>query len=164
MRHTLTVSEEQYVHYVECINSLNQAWSILQDLRATKQKLAIHAAAFRFALVEYAKPYNSSYGIHKSRKRREAYKLPPPKLLPDDMALHQQILDLRDQVLAHSDLKWKEAVVCLASYGEHHVFGITSNGIPQLPNIDAVVGLIERTLDIMYVERARLEKYLAKMT
>jgi hypothetical protein len=164
MRRTLTISEEQYVHYVECINSLNQAWSILQDLRAIKHKSAIHAAAFRFALVEYAKPYNSSYGIHKSRKKREAYKLPPPKLLPDDMVLHQQILDLRDQVLAHSDLKWKEAVVCLASYGEHHAFGIMSNGIPQLPDIDAVAGLIERTLDIMYVEQTRLEKSLVTTT
>ena len=164
MPRTLTVSEEQYVHYMGCINSLNQAWSILQDLRIIKQKSAIHAAAFRFALVEYAKPYNSSYGIHKSRKKREAYKLPPPKLLNEDILLHQQILDLRDQVLAHSDLKWKEAVIHLSRYGEHHLFSIASNSIPQFPGIDSVIGLIERTQDIMYVEQGRLEKSLATTT
>jgi hypothetical protein len=157
----LTISEEQYVHYVECINSLNQAWFILQELRKAKSKSAIHAAAFRFALVEYAKPYNSSYGIHKSRKKREAYKLSPPNLLPEDMALHQQILDLRDQVLAHSDLTLKEAVLYLGSYGGRLNFGIASSSIAQFPDIEAVIRLIERTLDVMYAERTRLEEALA---
>ena len=164
MPRTMTISEEQYVHYLECINSLNQSWSILQDFRATEQKSAIQAAAFRFALVEYAKPYNSSYGIHKNRKKREAYKLPPPKLFAEDLLLHQQILDLRDQFLAHSDLKWKEAVFHLASYGARHSFGILSSGLHQFPDIDAVIDLIERTLDIMYVEQKELENFLPTKT
>lgn len=156
----MTATEEEYVHYVECIDSLNRAWWILQELRATKQKNAITAAAFRFALVEYAKPYTGSDGIHQNRKKRNSYKLRPPSLSAEDLALHQQILDLRDQVLAHSDLTWKEAIVYPGMYGGH--FGIMSNGPLPLPDIAAVIGLTERSLDIMAVEKARREKFLAK--
>ena len=157
----MTATEEQYVHYVECIDSLNRAWWILQELRATEQKNAITAAAFRFALVEYAKPYTGSDGIHRNRKKRNSYKLPQPDLLPEDLALHRKILDLRDQVLAHSDLTLKEARVYLGRYGGQLSVGIASNiGLP-LPDIEAIIALIERTLDIMKVERTRLEESLA---
>ena len=158
----MTTSEEEYVHYVECIDSLNRAWWILQQLRATEPKNAITAAAFRFALVEYAKPYKGSDGIHRNRKKRNSYILPTPSLTAEDLSLHQQILDLRDQVLAHSDLTWKEAVVYLHRYEGQLSASIMSNGRLPLPDIDAAIGLTERTLDMMYVERTRLEESLAK--
>ena len=46
----MTATEEDFVHYVECIYSLNHAWSILQDLGAVERPSALRAAAFRFAL------------------------------------------------------------------------------------------------------------------
>jgi hypothetical protein len=159
----MTTSEEEYVHYVECIDSLNRAWWILQELRTTQPKNAITAAAFRLALVEYAKPYKGSDGIHRNRKKRNSYILPTPCLSAEDLALHKQILDLRDQVLAHSDLTLKEAVVYLSRYGGQLSVGIASNSPLPLPDIDRVIGLTERTLDIMYVERTRREKTLATM-
>lgn len=43
----MTPDEEKFVHYVDCIDSLNRAWSILQDLGKVEQPTALHAAAFR---------------------------------------------------------------------------------------------------------------------
>ena len=154
----MTPNEEAYVHYAECINSLNCAWHVLCELRAIDCKTAIHAAAYRFALVEYAKPYTRSDGTFKSG--RNAYKLPPPNLPDESLVLHQQILDLRDQVLAHSDLTLKEAQVYITSHGEHTFVGVLSNSLPTFPDSEAVITLIENTLDKMYVEIERLKKTL----
>ena len=155
----LTPDEEAYVHYAECINSLNCAWHVLCELRAIDRKTAIHAAAFRFALVEYAKPYTRSDGIFKSG--RNAYKLPPPNLADESLALHQQILDLRDQVLAHTDLTFKEAQVYIALHGSHSLVTVASNTLPTLPDGEDVINLIEQTLVEMYLEVERLKSNLA---
>jgi hypothetical protein len=145
----MTPAEEDFVHYVECIESLNRAWSILQDLGTVEKPSALHAAAFRFALVQYARPYTRSDGTHGRRK------LPAPQLSPDLVALHQQILDLRDQVLAHSDLTIKQAQLHLHSYAGKPYYIIASNYAEAFPSREAVITLIERTLDQMYVETDR---------
>jgi hypothetical protein len=105
----MTSADEDFVHYVDCIDSLNRAWSILKELGGFERPSAVQGAAFLFALVEYAKPYTRSDGYHGRRK------LPPPEL-PESLALHEQILDLRNQVLAHSDLTVKQAQLCLHSF------------------------------------------------
>ena len=158
----MTAKEERYVHYVQCCESLNTARCVLLELRTTDKtkRTAIHAAAFRFALVEYAKPYIASRGIHSSdgsqQKKKKAYKLGPPTLLTEDLTLHKQILDLRDQVLAHSDMTLKDAHVSFARYGGQANVSIGGNCPLPLPDIVAVIGLIERTLDNMCKEKALL--------
>src|ERR1035441_8927863 len=144
--HRMTPNEEAYVHYAECINSLNCAWHILCELRAIDRKTAIHAAAYRFALIEYAKPYTRSDGAFKH------YKLPPPNLHYESLALHKQILDLRNQVLAHTDITLKEAQIFIASHRDHTFVGVMSNSLPAFPDSEGVITLIENTLDKMYVE------------
>ena len=64
----MTPTDEDFIHYVDCIDSLNRAWSILQDLGSVERPSAVRAAAFLFALVEYAKPYTRSVGVHGRRK------------------------------------------------------------------------------------------------
>ena len=155
----MTPTQEHYVHFEECICSLNEAWRILQDLRATTDRTAVHVAAFRFALVAYARPYTRSDGEH--RYGRNAYTLPVPKLSPEGLSLHQQILDLSRQVLAHSDLTVKQASVYVGRYGGQASACITSNCLPVFPEIDAVISLIERTLDSLYAERIQLKDALA---
>jgi len=142
----MTPAEEDFVHYVDCIDSLNRAWSILQQLGTSEQPSAIRGAAFLFALIEYEKPYTRSHGVHGRRK------LPPPKL-PELLVLHQQILDLRNQVLAHSDLTLKQARLHLHSFNGKPYYIVASNVAASLPSREAVIRLIERTLDQMYVER-----------
>ncbi len=156
----LNPNEEAYVHYAECINSLNSAWYILTELRKIDRKTAIHAAAFRFALVEYAKPYTRSDGTFK--RGINPYKLTAPNLPAESLALHKQILDLRDQVLAHTDLTLKEAQVHIGSSAGHLFVTVGSNILPTLPDGEDVIRLIEHTLDEMYFEVKRLEKNLSQ--
>jgi hypothetical protein len=155
----MTPAEERYVHYVECIQSLNTAWRILGEL-TTVEPGVIRAAAYRMALIEYAKPYKASFGIH-TRGARPYVLKPPPQLSAEDLALHQRILDLRDQLLAHSDLTLKDAVVYASRVRDKPLVAIASSYAPSLPDFHEVIGLVERTLDQMYIELAQHEESLA---
>jgi hypothetical protein len=154
----MTAAQERYVHFVECIRSLNSAWRILTELSAVSPGV-VRVAAYRMALIDYAKPYKASYGVH-SRGTRP-YALRSPCLSSEDLALHEHILDLRDQVLAHSDLTLKDAVVYASRVRDQPLVAIASNNPPSLPNTASVIGLIERTLDQWYVELAKHEETLA---
>ena len=104
------------------------------------------ARHFRFALIEYAKPYTRSKGDHRW------YALPPPTLSPELLALHHKILTLRKGVLAHSDLTLKKAQLHVHTFGGKPSYSISSSFAEALPSREAVITLIERTLDQMYVE------------
>jgi hypothetical protein len=39
----MTPAEEEYVHHVSCIDDLNRAWSILQELRRASEPTAVRA-------------------------------------------------------------------------------------------------------------------------
>jgi YHS domain-containing protein len=142
----VTPADEDFIHYVDCIDSLNRAWSILQNLGKVEQPSALNGAAFLFALIEYAKPYTRSEGIHGRRK------LLPPEL-PELLALHEQILDLRNQVLAHSDLTVKQAQLHLHSFNGKPYYIASSNCGHSFPSRKVVITLIEQTLEQMYVKR-----------
>jgi hypothetical protein len=154
----MTPDEERYVHFTECIESLTSAWRILKELESVAPGV-IRAAAYRMALVEYAKPYKSSFGAHK--RGRQGYVLPAPNLSPDDIALHAKLLNLRDQVLAHSDLSLKDAKVYASRVHGQPFVTIGTNQLPSFPNTFAVIGLIERTLDLMYLQLELLDEAIA---
>ncbi len=147
-------NEESFIHYAECIDSLNRAWSILHDLRNVNGPSAFHAAAFRYALIEYAKPYTRSDGTMRKRK------LVLPQLSPAHRELHQKILNLRNQVLAHCDLTLKQAKLHIFSVGNAPRYLIASNIAEPLPSRDDVISLIEATLDQMYIESEKRLKSL----
>ena len=154
----MTPAEEHYVHFAECIESLNSAWRILKELDSVAPGV-VRAAAYRMALVEYAKPYKVSFGTHK--RGRDGYVLPAPKLPPPDLALHKQILDLRDQVLAHSDLTLKDARVYASRVHGQPLIAIGSSRVSSFPNTAEVIALIERSLDLMYLDLEQLDEAIA---
>lgn len=154
----MTPAEEHYVHFTECIESLTSAWRILKELHSVAPGV-IRAAAYRMALVEYAKPYKASYGAHK--RGRQGYVLPAPSLVSEDLALHTQVLDLRDQVLAHSDLTLKDARVYASRVRGQPLVAIGANQLPSFPNTSAVIALIERSLDLMYLQLEQLDEAIA---
>ncbi len=63
----MTDQEEHFVHFVSSIDKLNNAWRILQEIKRHKGHPLV-VPAFRFALVEYSKPYTVSYGAELDAK------------------------------------------------------------------------------------------------
>lgn len=156
---TVTPKEEEYIHLAECSECLNDAWRILQELRTGNHNPVIHDAAFRFALVSYAKSYTRSDGVHK--RSRDAYRLSTPRLSREEITLHEEIIRLRNQALAHADLTMKDAIVSLGRFDGRANICIAQNCPDPLPSIDAVISLIEHTLNQLYVDKAQLLDSLA---
>ena len=66
----MTDQEEEFVHFVSCIASLNNAWRLINSIKSESGNRLV-GPAFRYALVEYSKPYRESRGSR--RKRRLAH-------------------------------------------------------------------------------------------
>lgn len=152
----MTAQEEAFVHFVSCITWLNNAWRILDTIRTQPENQLI-GPAFRFALIEYCKPYKLSHGINKKFKLDTSF-IPQVRL-----PLHERIITSRDQVHAHADLTVMDAKLHV-----HEIMGQRYTLIPQnfisgteeLNDRSAIVGLIEATLDNMYVQQKVLERAL----
>lgn len=155
----MTPEEEAHLHLEECINGLNESWSILQELRSANANSAIFAGAYRYALIAYTRPYTRSDGEHK--KGRSGYIRPKPNLSQEELTLHQRIIDLRHDFLAHADLDAMKASVYVGRFGGVAQSIIGYSAVPDFPQIDTVISLIENSLDLLYVERTQSLERLA---
>jgi hypothetical protein len=138
--------DERFVYYQECITSLNSAWQIITTLQEINVTGVIRRAAYHDALIDYAKPFKASRG----KEKHSYFTQFPSEFSDSDKILHEQIIDLRDQFLAHSDLSIKDAKVYKGEFGDRVLPLIISNTDPLLPEPDAVRLLIERLLDYLY--------------
>ena len=153
----MTREEEKYIHFTYCIENLNNAWRIFQEIKLHKGNL-LSGPAFQFALIEYSKPYRVSRGVIQN-----AHKLHEEYIPSQYLVLHQRILAMRDQFHAHTDLNIRDAKVYINNTVNGKIINIGQNviyGTEEFSNIDAIIDLIEQTLDIMYKEAKRLETTL----
>lgn len=144
----MTEQEEQFVHFVSCITWLNNAWQLLKIIHAQSDNQLI-GPAFRFALVEYCKPYKLSHGINKK------FKLDTTFIPKERLSLHERIISSRDQVHAHSDLTLMDAKLHVHEFMGQRYTLIPQNiiyGTEELSNLQEIVALIEATLDNMYAQ------------
>jgi hypothetical protein len=142
--------DEEYIHFQESITSLNRAWRTLCELEACPPGNAIWSAAYRMVVVEYCKPFTNSQ-INKS----ERHKLSLPNIPDASKLLHHQLLNLRHQVMAHSDLNVLDAAV---SYDETATFPvplIVHSVIGNFPSIAEIKSLVEAVLDRLYQQEAK---------
>lgn len=139
--------DDAYIHFQECLTSLNRAWAILGKLDGSDVDPVLWTASYHMALIEYAKPFKESRG---SNRRRHSLTL--PTLSADDTALHSQLLALRDQVLAHSDLTVKDAKLYPGEVGGKVMPFIASNTAAPLPKRARVQQLVEHLLDALYAQ------------
>ena len=152
----MTEQEEYFVHFVSCMTWLNNAWRLLNSIQ-TQSENPLIGPAFRFALVEYCKPYKLSYGINKKFKLETSFI--PKELLP----LHERIISSRDQVHAHSDLTVMQAKLHVHEFMGQRYTLISQNkiyGAEEFPNLQEIVKLIEATLDNLYAQEKILENAL----
>jgi hypothetical protein len=147
--------EEDFIHFVSCIEDLNDAWMILKRVKRRKSN-SLAYTAFKFALIAYSRPYKISYGKVKNKHKGLGEEYVPPEYI----TLHNQILTARDTFLAHSDLTIKEAQL----YVSKHAWGKETlisqnviNAAVEYSKIDGILDLIEKTLIGMY-EKEKLLK------
>lgn len=153
----MTKDEQRYVHFVSSSDDLNEAWRILCEIRNTPQN-PLAGAAFRYALVAYARPCVGSRGDGGS-----THKLGEEFIPLGARELHRRLLAARHQIHAHSDLTVKEAKLHVANTPSGKWVGAVQNtitGTEEFANIDAVIAMIEGTLLPMYAETRRLEALL----
>lgn len=159
---TREAQEERFIHFISCIEDLNEAWTILKRIKRRKNN-SLGYAAFRFALIAYARPYKTSYGKveHRHSGLGEEY---VPK---EYTALHKQIVGARDTFLAHSDLTIKDAKL----YVSEHPWGRETmisqniiNAAVEYSKIDEILDLIEMTLTKMYEKENILKAALNRVS
>ena len=152
----MTQQEEEFVHLSCCIEWLNNAWRLLHYVR-NEPAGPLTSPAFRFALIEYSKPYKASHGT------TDRFKLGLDHVPPALRTLHDRIIDSRDKVHAHSDLTLLDARLSVhRSMGTRYSMIVQNKitGEEELPNINDVIALVEGTLDSLYVKHKALESAL----
>lgn len=98
--------QEQNFHINQCEQCFQNAWGIISNILVENEKIkkipnyknALISPAFRFALIEYAKPYTTSKGTYKR------YKLDDTHVPAEYMELHKTIINSRHQKQAHHDI------------------------------------------------------------
>jgi hypothetical protein len=152
----MTDQEKEFVHFVSCIESLNNAWRLINVIKAERDNPLV-GPAFRYALIEYSKPYRESRGSGRKRGLDTS-------CIPADMlALHKRLTDSRNQVHAHSDLTVMDAKLYVHEVQGQRFTGIVQSritGVEELSNIEEIQELIESTLDNMYAKEKVLEAAL----
>ncbi len=133
--------DEEYTHYQESITSLNRAWRTACELESTNPGNAIWSAAYRMVIVEYCKPFKKS-----NLKKGVRHNLKTPDLSPNLEALHKELINLRDKVMAHSDIDVLDANVVYDKSAQYPVPMIAKNSLNALPDISNIRGLIEHVL------------------
>lgn len=153
----MTEKEERYVYFASCIENFNKAWKILQEIKKQKDKSIFMGWSFQLALIEYAKPYNLSFGETTNWKLEKDY-------IPlQHENLHKAIIAERNKINAHSDLTVKDANLIVNNLSKEQFVSIVQNKINPthlIKDIDKIIDLIEKTLDKMYLKHDDLEKDL----
>ncbi len=156
IRFPMTEQEEYFIYFASCITWLNNTWRLLHMIKEQPDNPLI-GPAFRFALIEYCKPYKTSYGFNKPYNLDTSFI--PKALLP----LHERIVNSRDQIHAHSDLTVMEAKLHVHEFMNQRYTIISQNiisGVEELPNLQEIITLVEATLDKIYVREKILEAAL----
>lgn len=151
----MTPDEERYVHFAHCIEDLNDAWRVLKELQGRAAYGVVEAAAFRYALVAYARPYTSAKGDAVKNHCLGSEHIPAKH-----RDQHTRLLDARHKIHGHSDLTVRDACVYVREVqGKKIVLQVRSGIEPleELRHIDQIVDLIEGTLDRMYAKAERVE-------
>lgn len=145
---------EEFIHFEICIERLGSAWNILKSIKQDVNN-PLKGPAFRFALVEYAIPFNISKG-----EIRKNHRLPESYVPVEFLQLHRRLLTSRNQTHAHADLTVLNVKISLSGYkGERLVTRMEKNitGLEEMSNIDEIMSLIKGTMDNMLDERNRLK-------
>lgn len=125
----------------------------------------IFNAAFRYALVEYSKPFGPTNGLFvngNNKPIRIRHDL--TKHIPcEHSELHERIITLRNQFHAHADMTVFDPTLNNYESGGQKITTICRNivhGCDEFKNVDEIIDLIMKTLDSIEIELESLKEEL----
>ena len=146
----VTEQEERYVHLFQCVEDLNGAWRVLHELKDSGAAGELAQAAFRYALVEYAKPYKRSEGTV-----TKWHQLNEDSVPPQYVDLHRDLVSARDKIHAHSDLTVREARLRVRQTKDGKIVTPVRKGVDvaeEYSRLDSIIDLVEVTIEGLYHE------------
>lgn len=160
----MSYKEEKYIHFVSSSDVLNKSRQTLKEIKSHKNHPLV-GPAFQFALIEYSKPYTTSFGAELDNKgnRKHRFCLDDEFVPEKFKELHSEIVTARKQIHAHDDLSVKEAKLYVSETEVEKMVGTIQNNIDpteKLSKIDQIIEMIESTLPKMYDEIINLQKEL----
>ena len=152
----MQLERERYLHLFCCAEWLNEAWALLQRIRENPES-PLAGAALRYASILYAKPYKFSHGDYDKHKIDGRY------IPVEFIELHKRLVDDRDRVHAHTDIKRMDAMVEPIHFQDGTRASISRSIIYPpaiLENIDQFILLIEGTIDALEIDLRLKESQL----
>ncbi len=137
---------EQYKFYRLYDIDLDAALHTIKILKRYK-RTDVRNALLRDITVAYTKPFSVNKG-HKISKHNLSLKFVPAKL----RALHKELMDLRKQLFAHTDLTFRNPKVANWSSGEYKWFPMSFKGFnykslnKRIDNIETLIRSVQDEL------------------
>lgn len=152
----LNETQEKYIHFVNCIDSLSTALRILNKVKEEKGN-PLSYFAFQFALIEYSKSYKDANSAFKNEKGKpvKKYKLATDFIPQKSLVLHSKIIDARDKILAHLDLDIRDAKIYIQNTEQGKNILRSQSFLDlakEMEDIDEIISLIEETIVAMKKE------------
>lgn len=125
------------------------------ELLSDSKELRLKYILLRDIVISYARPFSINRGIEVS-KHSLGSKFIPPK----HKNLHNELIDLRDQLFAHTDLSYRKPKVADFSSGDHKWFPMSFKGFDYnclLAKIDDIADLIKKVQESLRKEIFQIE-------
>ena len=162
----MTKVEQDYLFLLQSINILNNSYDILIELKKNKTTPVLFSAAFRYALVEYSKPFGANKGLIKNAGGTNPERItcdPTKYILPEKLELHEKIINSRHQFHAHGDMSIEDAKV----YVKDGIVTVSKNvmyGCEEFKNVDDLIHMIDSILKKMDEGLLKLKENLPQKT
>lgn len=141
---------EKYVFYRYAHSDIELALKSLSLVCGCVNNYII-AALIRDAIISYSRPFINNKGIY----RPQGLNLPLSFVPTTKKALHQKILNLRNSIFAHTDLKPKNPK--LGKIGDSYI--ITSKGFYHEELISYVTPLSELAKEVLIELETQMKKF-----
>lgn len=147
---------DDFIHIDVCISRLGNCHQTLRDVRANRDHV-LAGPAFQYALVEYCTAFTTSQAVDKRRRRLDDTMVPA-----ELQALHNRILETRNQLLAHADMAILDGSISFRHFDGQLMTTTTLNHVDplaELDNIDEILFLVESVQGKLFARRkARLDE------
>lgn len=145
--------KDDIIHLAVCVERVSSCRQTLVDVQASLGH-PLSGAAFRYAIVEYATPFNTSEDAQRKRRKVSTSFVPSQY-----QVMHGRLISARNQLLAHADMSVLDGSLNFTDMRGLPLTTTTLNHIDvldELKNINEFIDLVQGVVDNLFAERLRL--------